>query len=178
MNSNIKPYFLFIHGYGSSGESRKYKNLKDYFGDRFEFDVLEWTPESNFEKLLKEKEEILKSQFMPIILGDSTGANLAYRLRQRLEQDNQASILIMTSPLLILEDRLREIAFSENLQSAIKKFAEPKDALIIATPNDEVLDLKWLFESEWEKVKLVEVDDSHRLLEFEKYLPFVERYLR
>lgn len=169
---------FYIHGYGSNQHSRKFVNIKNHFKKKKVYDFMEWTPDSDFESLLSSANARLLRYHNPVIIGDSTGANFAYQLRERLAKRNRDCILILTSPLLNVDKRLRDVPFTENLVDALVKVDHPKDALVIATPEDEVLDQKWLFENEWENITLKKVDDGHRLKKFENYLKDIDNYIK
>lgn len=145
--------------------------------DAFDYGYMEWNPEDDISILLDKAESELELYDNPVILGDSTGANFAYQLRERRKVKNKNSILVMSSPLLIHQLRISDRYFSDNLKQHLTVIAHPKDAMIIATPTDEVLDQTWLFENELENVELMEVKDGHRLMQFNTYLSEVERYI-
>lgn len=171
---------LYIHGLGSDRNSRKLVNLKDYFKDQFQYDFVEWNNDSDISSLLAVAEKWLQSEPADqiILVGDSTGANFAYQLRDSLKEINIESILILTSPLLDIDNRIADFEFPKNILPQLWKIENPEDALIIATQKDEVLNQIPLFEKSLKNIKLVDVDDSHRLLKFENYLSDIEIYIQ
>lgn len=169
---------LYIHGLGSDRNSRKFLNLKDYFKDQFNYNFVEWNNDSNISALLDIAENWLKSEDQIILIGDSTGANFAYQLRERLKENNIKSILILTSPLLDIDNRIGDFEFPKNIIPQLWKIENPEDALIIATQKDEVLNQKLLFEKLFKNIELIEVDDNHRLEKFENYLSSIEKYIQ
>ena len=171
---------LYIHGLGSDRNSRKFVNLKDHFKNRFEYNFVEWNNESNISELLDTVEKWLVSEAkcQIVLVGDSTGANFAYQLRENLAEKNIKSILILTSPLLNIEDRIADFEFPKSILPQLEKITNPKNALIIASKKDEVLNQLPVFEKALQNVELIDVDDSHRLLRFEKYLPAIESYIK
>ncbi|WP_373709181.1 YqiA/YcfP family alpha/beta fold hydrolase [Kaistella sp.] len=171
---------LYIHGLGSDRNSRKFINLKEYFKEQFEYNFMEWNNGSNISLLLEEAEKWLHSETKEeiVLVGDSTGANFAYQLRERLKEKKMKSILILTSPLLDIENRIADFEFPKSLIPQLGKIENPEDALIIASQKDEVLNQKPLFEKPLKNIELVDVEDSHRLLKFESYLPNVEDYIQ
>lgn len=170
--------FLYIHGLNSDANSRKYVNLKDYFKDKFDFSCLEWRNEDNISELLDEAERTLKGEINPVIFGDSTGANFAYQLRERRKSKGQSSVLIVSSPLLDISKRIADFDFPENLKSYLQKIKNPKDLMIIAPENDELIDHSFLQENQLENVILFKVNDSHRLPNFKNYLTDIENYIK
>lgn len=171
---------LYIHGLGSDRNSRKFINLKDYFQDQFEYDFVEWNNESNISALLDSAEKwlISESESQIVLIGDSTGANFAYQLQERLEEKNISPILILTSPLLDIDDRIADFEFPKSILPQLEKILNPKNALIIASKHDEVLNQLPLFEKSLHNVELLNVDDSHRLLNFENCLEAIESYIK
>ena len=169
---------LYIHGLGSDRNSRKFLNLKDYFKDHFNYNFVEWNNDSNISVLLDIAENWLKSEDQIILIGDSTGANFAYQLRERLKENNIKSILVLTSPLLDIDNRIADFEFPKNIIPQLWKIENPEDALIIATQKDEVLNQKLLFKKSFKNIKLIEVDDNHRLEKFENYLSSIKKYIQ
>ena len=78
---------------------------------------MEWKNDSNIPSLLNEAEKWLQSEPTDqiVLVGDSTGANFAYQLRERLKEEDIKSILILTSPLLNVEDRTSDFEFPKNI---------------------------------------------------------------
>ena len=84
----------------------------------------------------------------------------------------------MTSPLLDIDNRIAGFDFPESIIPQLWKVENPSDALIIAAPNDKVLNQKPLFGKYFNNVQLIEVDDTHRLEKFQDYLPKIEKYIQ
>ncbi|MCG2792288.1 MAG: hypothetical protein L6262_01915 [Weeksellaceae bacterium] len=173
----MKTTLLYIHGLGSDRDSRKFLNLKNYFRDEYNYDFIEWNNDSNISELLKKAELKLQNCEKAILVGDSTGANFAYQLRERLLLTGKESILILSSPLLDIDERIADFEFPNQLASQLLKFDNPKNVLIIATQNDKILNQKWLFDNEFEKVKMIELDDNHRLERFQESLSEIRKYI-
>ncbi|WP_262152196.1 YqiA/YcfP family alpha/beta fold hydrolase [Chryseobacterium foetidum] len=173
----MKPTLLYIHGLGSDQHSRKFINLKDYFKDQFNYDFVEWKNDSIISELLDQAELKLEDIENPVLVGDSTGANFAYQLRERRSQKGKNSILILSSPLLNIDERIADFEFPETLIPQLQKFDDPENALIIATKKDAILNQNWLFKKPLNNVKLIEVDDNHRLEKFHENLSDIELYI-
>lgn len=172
------PKFLYIHGLNSDATSRKYLSLKTYFRDEFIFDCLEWKNDDAISELLDRAEMELENETNPIIFGDSTGANFAWQLRERRLEKNQKTILILSSPLLNINQRIADFEFPESLIPYMEVIDNPKDTLIIASEKDEVIAMNSLFQSEYEKnFELLKAEDSHRLNHFKTYLPEIRNYV-
>lgn len=177
MNPITKTRFLYIHGLGSNANSRKYLNLKEYFGNTFDFSCLEWKNDDNIEELLNQSEKEL-SQFENVILfGDSTGANFAWQLREKRKAKGLNSILIVSSPLLDLSKRISDFEFPETLKPFMKKIDHPAGMMIIAPTEDEIIDHSFVIDNQFPDTQILKVNDTHRLPKFKEYLPEIEKYI-
>lgn len=176
----MKPKLLYIHGLGSDRHSRKLLNLKDFFKDQYEYNFFEWNNDSDISELLNEAQKWLTSvpNVQIILVGDSTGANFAYQLREKLKQNGVKPFLILTSPLLNIENRIADFEFPKSIIPQLWKIDNPEDALIIATQNDQVLNQKLLFEKPLKNIVLIEVDDNHRLEKFHDYIHHIKDYIQ
>lgn len=172
---NIRT-LLYIHGLGSDRNSRKFQDLKVFFGNTFNYDFLEWNNDSDISILINQMTAKYLAEDL-IIAGDSTGANFAYQLRERLKGLGGDAILILTSPLLDINNRIADFPFPPKLIPQLWKIENPEDAMIIASKDDEVLNQKVLFENNLKNVELVEVDDGHRLESFHTYIPKIKNYI-
>ncbi len=170
--------FLYIHGLGSDANSRKYLNLKEYFGNKFEFSCLEWKNDDNIEELLNDTEKELSGKENIILFGDSTGANFAWQLCEKRKLSNLNTMLILSSPLLDESKRIAEFPFPEPLKAFLKRIEKPENSLIIAPIHDEVLDHSFLLKNDFSGTEILNVNDSHRLPKFKEYLPEIEKYIR
>ncbi len=83
----------------------------------------------------------------------------------------------MTSPLLDFQKRIANFDFPKFVAKQLVKIDYPKNAMIIATRTDEVLDQSFLFENSFIDVKLLEVNDGHRLEDFGNYLGEIKKYI-
>lgn len=171
----MQSTLLYIHGFGSDRNSRKFLNLKDYFGEQYNYDFIEWKNDSDIKSLIQEKFLKYKTENDLIIIGDSTGANFAYQLREI--RRNTSDKLILTSPLLDFKKRISNFEFPELVAKQLVKINHPKKAMIIATRTDEVLDQSFLFDNSFNDVRLLEVNDGHRLEAFENYLDEIKNYI-
>ncbi|WP_026038866.1 YqiA/YcfP family alpha/beta fold hydrolase [Myroides injenensis] len=169
---------IFFHGYGSDRNSRKFQDCKKLFKSSSSFCV-EWTPESNFNAIMNIVEAEIAEQEQVILIGDSTGANLAYQLRERRKSKGLDSILIMLSPLLDIDQRLnKSLEFSQNLKDSLIKIDDPQDAFLLIGKQDEVLDYSGLMSQKTYNSEILFVEDSHRLPKFRDYLGYVNYYVQ
>lgn len=171
----MKKTLLYIHGYGSDRDSRKFQELKNYFGKEYHCHCLEWTVFSDIPYLLNLALQKCASVERLVIIGDSTGANLAYQLREMRNSDGDK--LILLSPLLDVTKRKRNIPFPDEFCACLWKIENPANALVVASKTDKVIDQLSLFDENDKKFTLMEVDDGHRLKKFNDYLPALDAFL-
>src|SRR5699024_1883033 len=177
----MRRNFLYIHGLQRDDihVSRKYLHLVKHFKDRFNYIYSAWINQTDFSKLLNTAEANLEKDEIPIIYGDSTGANFAYQLRERLKAKNKKSILILSSPLLNSKQRIQaELRFPEAVKKQMLEITSPENALVIASKKDQILQQNWLFEKSFPNLEVFEVDDNHQLSNYEKNsLEIIENYI-
>lgn len=167
---------LFVHGYGSDRNSRKFQDLKNYFGKEYHCYCMEWVVYSDIPYLLNLAVQKCENALNMVVVGDSTGANLAYQLREmRNHADDK---LILLSPLLDIAKRKRDIPFPDTFCAHLLKIENPANALVVASKNDEVIDQQSLFDEADKKFTLMEVDDGHRLEKFHDYLHAIEEFIK
>lgn len=171
----MKKTILFIHGYGSDRNSRKFKDLKIFFSADYNLHCLEWVVYSDMPWLLNYAVEKCADIKNLIIVGDSTGANFAWQIREM--RNSKEDKLVLLSPLLDVSKRKRDVDFPDVFNQYLVKIENPENALIVAAENDEVVDMKSLFDEHDKKFTLLEVNDVHRLLNFENCLPILEEFI-
>ncbi|MDP2455134.1 MULTISPECIES: hypothetical protein [unclassified Kaistella] len=171
-----KKKLLYIHGYGSNRQSAKYREIKNYFEHIYDCNIMEWQEDSIISLLLSNTVKQFKNCEELIIIGDSTGANFAFQLKEL--RQNEEDILILMSPLLNIEQKNFDILFPITLSAQIKKMVPSKNSLIIASRTDEVLNQSILFEENTsQSFTLLEVNDSHCLENFREYLPAIRAFI-
>lgn len=174
---HLRPLLLYIHGLNSDANSRKLSLLKSYFGDRVDYHCIEWGDRTNLRFYFdKKRNEWLHYQKL-IIVGDSTGANFAYQLREQLRDSHHQIALVLLSPFMCTSQQIVRIRFPFYIIPQIWYINKPTRALIIASPTDEVLTQNWLFEKDFKEVKVIEVSDEHSLRDFEEYIPHIDEYI-
>lgn len=136
---------------------------------------MEWVVYSDIPYLLNLAVQKCDNALNMVIVGDSTGANLAYQLREMRNQADDK--LILLSPLLDIAKRKRDIPFPDTFCEQLLKITNPANALIVASKTDEVIDQQHLFGEDDKKFTLMEVDDGHRLEKFNEYLLVIEEYI-
>ncbi|WP_240485532.1 YqiA/YcfP family alpha/beta fold hydrolase [Myroides marinus] len=171
-------FLLYIHGYGSNRESRKFFNLKESLPD-FPAAVFEWDEHTDFELLLKTAIEQTNEIEQIVLVGDSTGANIAYQIRETRKSLGLSTILVLTSPLLDYDKRLNtELQFAENLQNSLMKINKVEDALVILAKEDEAIDFSQFdVKQDAPNSTVIYVEDNHRLEGFMNYVGYIIGYI-
>ena len=170
--------YIYIHGLNSSKESFKYKIIQNAFSNT---ECVEWHVDDNIDMQL---ELIAQHLFLKnlnyedkiIIIGDSTGANFAYQLREKLKNVKVYAGLVLLNPLLSLESVYDPSVFPTSIKKYIIDIKDIDDSLLILSNNDEVLDNSFINRNMLYSTTVVKVDDVHRLLTFEKYINLIENY--
>lgn len=169
---------IYFHGYGSDRTSRKFQDFKKLFKSSSSYCV-EWTPESDFNGILNIVEASIAEEEQVILMGDSSGANFAYQLRERRKKKGLASVLVMVSPLLDYSMRKgSNLEFPDNLKNSLITIDDPKDAFILIGKQDEVIDYKGFQEKGSYNSEILFVEDSHRLPKFRDYLGYINCYVQ
>ncbi|EPH13520.1 hypothetical protein HMPREF9713_00595 [Myroides odoratimimus CCUG 12700] len=171
-------FLLYIHGYGSNRESRKFYNIKESLPD-FPAAVFEWDENTDFKLLLQTAVRQTAEIEQIILVGDSTGANLAYQVREARKALGLKTILVLTSPLLDYDKRLNaDLQFTENLQESLIKINNVEDALVIMAKEDEVIDFSnFNVKNNASNSTVIYVDDNHRLEGFINYVGYIIGYI-
>ncbi|MGG5506772.1 MULTISPECIES: YqiA/YcfP family alpha/beta fold hydrolase [unclassified Myroides] len=169
--------FIYIHGYGSNCESRKYILLEKQL-TTYRASCPEWTPETDFTAWLNQLFNSVKREQTIVVVGDSTGANFAYQLKEMRNTQGLKTILVLLSPLLSYGHRLnKKLIFTANLKNSLQDILSPTEALLLIGKQDETLDLKQVNPYTCENSEIIFIDDSHRLPLFERYLVLIEDYV-
>lgn len=166
---------IYIHGYRSDRNSRKFLALKKYLAKTHNCFCLEWITHSDIPYLLQKTFDRCKDLEDLVLIGDSTGANLAFQLREMRNKLNDR--LVLLSPLLDVNKVLSPIKFPTPFLSSLMKITNINNSLVVASRNDEVVNQNHLFANHQKNFTLFEVDDNHRLDNFEKYLELISGYI-
>lgn len=168
---------IYIHGYGSNRESRKYVLLAKHFAT-YEASCVEWTPETDFSTWLMQGHQAVEQEETLLLIGDSTGANFAYQWKEKRKAQGLQTILILLSPLLSYSHRRnKDLVFIPNLKNSLLDIPTPEDAFLLIGKQDETLDLQALNPYQCANSEVLYIEDSHRLPLFEQYLPLLADYV-
>lgn len=168
---------LYIHGLGSDKSSRKFLDLQLFLKNTFQYHCLEWKITDNISELIQIFNQKFINENDLIIIGDSTGANFAYQLREIRKLNRLSSKLIVLSPLLNLEFRIATFDFPDSLKKYLINVLHPENLLIIAGTNDEIIDQSYWFNNKFNNTIVKPVDDTHRLPNFVNYLSIIKYYV-
>lgn len=174
---NQTTHILYVHGLNSDAQSRKYKILQSRLEDYCTIECLEWHNEDAIDRLLKEASINLLRYTNVVIIGDSTGGNFAYQLRDLLIPHPVRTKLILLNPLLDISKRKSKIPFPIPLVNYLQEIKSPKNAFIIISEQDEIIDHSWLKEPELLDTVLYKVDDTHRMPLFLSYICIIDKVL-
>jgi len=168
---------LYFHGYGSNRASRKYI-LSQAFFSTYEAECIEWTPDTDFKHLLQEVYTATEQEENIVLIGDSTGANFAYQLKEMRKKQKKKTLLLLLSPLLSYTHRLnKELVFTDNLKNSLIHIPAPADAWVLLGKQDETLDLRVVQPYDCINTEILYVNDSHRLPLFDQYLEDMKAYI-
>lgn len=168
---------IYIHGYGSNQESRKFKILQCHFTS-FAVSCPVWTPTTDFALWMDNLYNAVEKEQTIVVIGDSTGANFAYQLKEKREKQGLHTILVLLSPLLNYAHRLnKSLVFTENLKDSLHAISAPSSAFLLLGKQDETLDLRVLNPYDCTDSELIYVEDSHRLPLFEQYVEYIAHYI-
>lgn len=142
MQEGIQYYY--IHGLGSSKNSKKFQKLQKQYPNII---CLDWTENDNINQKLEEWKEgiyddIFASQGVNenvCIIASSTGANFAYQLKQLFEKTQIMVGLVLINPLLDISYLRNLDIMPIQLRQYLLKFHNISEALILISVNDEII---------------------------------------
>lgn len=173
----MKAVMIFVHGFLSDVYSPKYAAIRSYYGDKYDYDSIAWDSSSNLRMLFDDLHDNWSEYSHIVIIGESTGGNFAYQLREHLWSRSKQISLILASPLMCDYQRKNNVRLPISIIPQLWNISEPRNALIIVTKDDYYFDQTWLLKKEFEGVEVYSVDDTHSLEKFEEYLPKIESYI-
>ncbi|UYW02266.1 hypothetical protein K5I29_05025 [Flavobacterium agricola] len=154
---------VFIHGLGGSiTTGTKFNFFKGIYSQIKGFG---WTQEDNIpEKLAAFIPENIDLAKPTLIIGSSAGGKISLLLKQMLlEQSNQQVLVCLLNPLADVSMRLVEVPLTNSYLLTGDLHKTAKDALIIWSAEDEVINqtesIKMFHPHNW----FVQVQDNHQL---------------
>ena len=173
----MSPSFLFIHGLGSSKNSRKFLALQSFFKETFDFYCMEWDEHTNIPKQIEQTHQAFKTTYSLVVFGDSTGANFAYQFRAFREAFGLQTTLIVSAPLLDLKLRMANFDFPASLIPYLIRIQHPEKMLMICPIFDELMNHSVWKTNESTELAVLHVEDTHRMPNFTNYLPAIKAYI-
>lgn len=166
---------IYFHGLNSSIDSNKFKILQSVYED---IKCFEWSPNDSIKDRLNKLSLDLSKYKNVTLIGDSTGANFAYQVREQLKSLTNVK-LILTSPLLSLK-QMDENFFlysyvTDTLRKNIIDIKYIDDAFIIKPIHDEVLPHKYECKINCD---VLNIDSTHRIDDFKDYIDYIKDYLK
>lgn len=166
---------IYFHSLGSDKNSRKFRLLKDYLGDRYELLCVEWHASTDFRILIFNVFKRLLREPEVVLIGDAIGGNYACQMRDLLTQNNVKTTLVLLNPLLSIDKRIATFPFPERLLESLQNIRLVEDCLSIISINDVIIDHSSI--TYGQATNRLVVDDVHQLLHFERYLQHIDRYI-
>lgn len=132
----METKFYYIHGLHGSSKSKKFLDLKQKYSN---IECLEWSIHDDINVKLSEwKEEIYKNKNNLIcVIASSTGANLAYQLRNSCKPNWFSLVLI--NPLFDVADIFNPSIMPENVKVYLEKITKHSNSLLFFGGKDSVL---------------------------------------
>lgn len=167
---------LYIHGLGSGELSRKYKLIEETFATTYSCHCAAWDTDTDIKIfIISLFKRYLGSQSL-IIIGDSTGGNYAYQLREMLVRNGVKVRLILLNPLLNIANRISTDPFPERLEDSLVVIDKVNNCFLLQSLYDEVIDQTKV--QLGEKVIQLRVDDSHRLFTLSDHITYIQSYIK
>lgn len=131
---------LYFHGLGSNKDSRKFKLIENAFDRTHNCFCVEWGNDTDISGLLTDLWSLYKDKDELVLIGDSTGGNYAYQLRERLKVFGVKIKLVLLNPLLDFSNRIANFSFPEKLEETLEKIKELDHCFLLQSNRDEVID--------------------------------------
>lgn len=166
---------IYIHGYGSSENSFKYRILKEselLKSSDIKLKCLSWDINSDFNIITEGFINKINKEDEIVIISDSTGNFIANILINKLKDLNVYSKWILISPFIYKKQYSSDFIESSVLNQLIDvDFSTLNDIpkTIIIPGNDEVLEYDMEYINNI-KGDIIVVNDSHKLNNFKQYL--------
>lgn len=171
----MKKELLYIHGLGSSQNSRKYKLIESQFQNNYNCYCAAWDNDTNIQQFIRDLYDRYHTISELVLIGDSTGGNYASQLRDQLTAEGVKVKLILLNPLLNIAHRIATFTFPDSLLSSLLPYEEVSDCFLLQSHSDEVIDQSQIRIGV--HVDQVRVHDSHRLLKFAEHIPYIKAYV-
>lgn len=166
---------IYIHGLGSNKNSRKFKLIKEKFQALYNCKCIEWDLLTDINLLTKDLYLKYKNQNHLVIIGDSTGGNFAYQLHELLKLTDVKTKLILLNPLLNVNSRIASFPFPNEIEKYLQAINFVDGCFFLQSTKDEIIDHSKI--KIGNRVVQIKIDDTHRILNFEKHLDDLKNYI-
>jgi len=166
---------VYIHGLGSDRNSRKFKIIEESLGNIYKCHFAFWDKNTDFLQFFNDLISKYDKVSNLVIIGDSTGGNYAHQFRSMLGKTNNSIKLVLLNPLLDVSNRIADFPFPKELLNSLQTITTVNDCFILRSRFDEVIDQNKV--KIGENVESIFVDDSHRILRFQEFIPLINRYI-
>lgn len=173
-----KVKLLYLHGLGKPKRCEKFDCLESYFNVEYEVKYIRWDEQTNMSDYLNELDRKFAQEENLIVLGNSTGANFAWQLKELRKKRGVNTCLIAISPLFSVNNSLVIKEFPDEVKKCLKDINNLDDSMVIIGSKDSVLNHAWLEERKWPNTEIVRVRDTHRLNYFHKYISTIDKYIQ
>ena len=166
---------IYIHGLGSNQNSRKFLLMKEKFQALFNCKCIEWDLLTDIDLLIKKLYIKYKDHDNLVIVGDSTGGNFAYQLRELMKLTDVKTKLILLNPLLDFNSRIASFPFPREIEKYLQVINFVNCCFLLQSTNDEIIDHAKI--KTGNRVVQIKIDDTHRIINFDKYLDDLKNYI-
>lgn len=168
--------YIYVHGFGSSKNSKKYREIKVKYPGAICFD---WLVDDNLDSKINEWIDVVKNcQLDVVLIGSSAGCNLLCQMNLILSKSNSYQKTILLNPLLSLNQVIRKEIFPAEVLKYIREIGFFNGCCIILSDNDEVLDHKKISDPIMKNNQIViSKNDTHNLLKLGEHFDEIDRYI-
>jgi hypothetical protein len=133
----METKYYYIHGLGSSKNSKKFLELKKQYNN---IECLDWTIDDNITLKIDMWVNIIDNNGFEntCVIASSTGANFAVQLRTKLKV--RFIHLVLINPLLIIDFLFDKSIIPKHLKPYLIRIFKLTESLILYATNDTVID--------------------------------------
>lgn len=168
--------YIYVHGLGSSKNSKKYREIKIKYPGAICFD---WLVDDNLDNKINEWIDVVKNcQLDVVLIASSTGCNLVCQMNVILSKSNNYQKTILLNPLLSIDQVISKDILPTEILKYVREIDSFSDCFIIISDNDEVLNHKQISLQIMKSNQiLISKNDTHKLLKFKDYFDEIDKYI-
>lgn len=170
----------YVHGYGSSSESKKFKLLQEKYEG---IECLEWKEGENIKDYInncveKIRKTAVKNNNTNVIISSAIGSNFAMQMQFFLMKKGIGISMVMINPVF----KINQIFDTDEIPNDVLRFLHPmkfiEDSLIIIGENDTVVDHNKIPKGITKNNSFVEVlENSHKLEDLAECFEDIDLYI-